>query len=251
MHGTRLVERTEGLQCPDCLIEAKESSLRDELSRQITEAAHLENHRTLENESIFDDPSTRYNSFATFVTTTGEEEQALESARMVAEEVKQHFYTNTPPVNVWLVGGAGAGKTHLAMSILKDVNNSGDKQLRCAFVSVPKLFSLIKDTFDDASERDRRYYIDLCSTVDVLALDDLGAEVGADGTGQRASNFVHQVINEIASARQGKVTILTTNHSSKSLVDTYDQRIVSRLAKNHRTIILKDITDKRLHGLGF
>ncbi|MDF2606968.1 MAG: Pony 38 [Bacillales bacterium] len=91
----------------------------------------------------------------------------------------------------------------------------------------------------------------MLSDCDFLVLDDLGAETGAIDTGKAATDFVQRVFYAIMNARQGKVTIITTNLSSEKLFSIYDKKLVSRLLRNPQFIIFKETLDKRISILPF
>jgi DNA replication protein DnaC len=74
---------------------------------------------------------------------------------------------------LWFDGPVGTGKTSLAILVAKAAKDAGRSY---AVYPVPRLLAEIKRTFDrDASDTYMGFFRRLC-TVDVLVLDDLGAE---------------------------------------------------------------------------
>ena len=74
---------------------------------------------------------------------------------------------------LWFDGPVGTGKTSLAILVAKAARDAGRSY---AVYPVPRLLAEIKRTFDrDASDTYMSFFRRLC-TVDILVLDDLGAE---------------------------------------------------------------------------
>jgi DNA replication protein DnaC len=74
---------------------------------------------------------------------------------------------------LWFDGPVGTGKTSLAILVAKAAKDAGRSY---ALYPVPRLLAEIKRTFDrDASDSYLGFFRRLC-TVDLLVLDDLGAE---------------------------------------------------------------------------
>ncbi|NKC66722.1 DnaA ATPase domain-containing protein [Vagococcus fluvialis] len=146
--------------------------------------------------------------------------------------------------NVFMFGGAGTGKSHLLVGILKNINElSNDK--RCLFVSVPKLLGNIKKSFNDPMElKGEAYYMKLLSDADVLGLDDIGAELSMNTTKQ-ATDFTINTLYNILNAREGKSTLFTSNLTIEQLNRLMDERITSRIKTNVIYMDFKNISDKR------
>jgi DNA replication protein DnaC len=102
-------------------------------------------------------------------------------------------------------GTCGTGKTHLMVAMLRA--SMAKYGVSGKFWNVGKLLSEIRFTFgkDGAGETERALRREL-ESVDVLVLDDLGAERSTDW----ASDQVVQIINDRYDA--GKVTHITTNY---------------------------------------
>ena len=74
---------------------------------------------------------------------------------------------------LWFHGTVGTGKTTLALLIAKAARDAGRS---VAIYSVPLLFAEMRDTFDDDSQDSHLALFRRLSEVDLLVLDDLGAE---------------------------------------------------------------------------
>ena len=117
-----------------------------------------------------------------------------------------------------LAGSYGLGKSHLAVGITKILMKNG---FTCIFTSVPKLFTRIKSTWDKGSDTREIELLEALEMVDLLVLDDLGAE--------GASDWQVTKLFEVVDSREGKHTIFTTNHSSEGLMSQIGKRNYDRL----------------------
>lgn len=133
--------------------------------------------------------------------------------------------------NVLLVGTYGTGKSHLSFAAAKKIIENGYSAL---FLSVPKLLTKIKDTYNSNSKYSENDLLEFVRTVDLLVLDDLGAEY----TNARGSedNWTWSKLFEIIDSRSGKHTIYTTNLSSKELEAKVNARNFSRIMDNTEVV---------------
>ncbi len=120
----------------------------------------------------------------------------------------------------WFYGDVGTGKTLLAMLISKAALDAG---LSVAIYSVPQLLAEIKETYEEGSEGS---YMDLfrkLSAVDLLHLDDLGAE--------RRTEWVLEQLYSIVNERwqQERSIVVTPNLDLDELREQVGWRTVSRL----------------------
>jgi DNA replication protein DnaC len=140
----------------------------------------------------------------------------------LALEVARDFYETYDPKesrNLLFSGLYGVGKSHLAFSIVRDLMMK--KEVTCIFTSVPKLLTHIRDTFRKDSDVSELQLLIALEEIDVLVLDDIGAE--------KESDWVHEKIFELIDSRAGKHTIYTTNLSSVELDQKIGKRNFSRL----------------------
>lgn len=232
--------------CPRCGVEAETEKLKHVENKKHQSAKRLEKYNKLKHYSILTDRTILNATFDTYKVIEEEERKNKEMCLEVVEHFKQGKV-----FNIFLQGVQGAGKTHLAYSILKELNTS-NLDVSCLFVSVEEMLRLIRDSFNNKESRyTEQYFVDLLSSVDYLALDDIGAETGAIDTNKTATDFVQRVLYAVTNSRQDKVTISTTNLSSDTLFNIYDKKLMSRLLKNPKYIIFKDTKDKRMIKIPF
>jgi DNA replication protein DnaC len=103
---------------------------------------------------------------------------------------------------LWFDGPVGTGKTSLAILVAKAARDAGRSY---AVYPVPLLLARIKRTFDrDASDNYLTFFRQLCS-VDVLVLDDLGAEKQTEWVLEQ----LYSIVNERWQDRRS--IVVTTN----------------------------------------
>ena len=79
---------------------------------------------------------------------------------------------------LWLFGDTGTGKTTLAMLVSKAATETGQS---VAIYSLPKLLARIRRTYDDRARSDSYdAFFERLTSVDLLHIDDLGAEKRSD-----------------------------------------------------------------------
>jgi len=147
-----------------------------------------------------------------------------EIAPAVVTQVRRYIRDLDPNLEtgrgLWLEGDVGTGKTTLAMLVSHHALEAGHD---VAIYSLPRLLAEIRTTFDDASERSYVELLDRLAAVDLLHLDDLGAE--------KTSPWVLEQLYAIVNARyeDQKAMLITTNLSSEEIVEQIGARTVSRL----------------------
>jgi DNA replication protein DnaC len=121
---------------------------------------------------------------------------------------------------VWLEGDVGTGKTTLAMLISKHALEAGRS---VAIYSLPRLLSALRTTFDESSDTSYVQLLDSLAAVDLLHIDDVGAE--------RSNEWVLEQLYSIVNARyeEQKAVVITTNLEHDELSEQIGQRTVSRL----------------------
>ncbi|MDF7683382.1 DnaA/Hda family protein [Lactobacillus sp. ESL0679] len=240
IHGTSLVY-IQGVKkvkpfCMRCTIEQ-----RDAQDKRMHEEYKVSRFRGyLKGQSLVDRADTFGYTFATFKSNTGTSEHyAKQAARQVAGT-----YLKQPDkkFNCLFYGNAGAGKTHLAMSILNAVNDNAEPMQRCLFLSVNKLIREMKNWFGDKTQVwSPKHVAELVHKADLVVLDDLGAE----SANSQATSFVQDTIFDIYESNQRIIT--TTNLSMDDLYKTYHSRLVSRMQEGGagHVIDFSKIRDKR------
>ena len=130
-------------------------------------------------------------------------------------------YVEGPQDSLFLTGRCGSGKTHLAVSIAKELLLQGNV---VRFVSVPELLLKIRQTFDRDAGMTDIDYIEMYGQYQYLVLDDFGAEK----TTEWARTTLYLIIDK--RIRLMKPTIVTSNLSLEQIEDVVDGRLASRLA---------------------
>lgn len=130
--------------------------------------------------------------------------------------------------NLFLLGNTGLGKTHLSLSIAKEVINKG-----YSVVYGPSDNILSKIEKEHFSYSATTPFKDSVLNCDLLILDDLGTEFLTQYTLSTIYNIIN---NRLIS---GKATIISTNFSLDYLDEKYNPRITSRLLGSYTTKLLK------------
>lgn len=233
--------------CPICERDRLNKELEEEETKKYLGSLNNRNHNTLQKLSLLRDTDLLNASFSSYEVSGDEEVRNKQKASDAYLRYKQD-----ETFNAWFTGSPGVGKSHLAMSILRNINESDEKDKRCLFVSVDEMLLKIRESFDNKESRfTESYFVNLLSEVDYLVLDDLGAETGGTGTTKKATDFTLRVLYAIANARQNKSTLVTTNLSRKQLEAMYDAKLVSRLLKNTYLIKFEKTSDKRIRSVDF
>lgn len=123
--------------------------------------------------------------------------------------------------SLWLMGDTGTGKTTLAMLVSKAALEAGRS---VAIYSLPKLLARIRRTYEaEAGEDSYLEFFERLTSVDLLHLDDLGA--------QRPSDWVIEQLYSILNQRyeDGRSVVVTTNLDPVQLEGQIGRRSVSRL----------------------
>jgi len=140
---------------------------------------------------------------------------------------------------IWFAGAIGAGKTTLAMLVSKAAMEANRT---VAIYSLPRLLALLRDTYDDDARYSLNELIDRLWAVDLLHIDDVGAE--------QSSPWVLEQLYTIVNTRyeDGKAMLLTTNLDREELEKQIGARTVSRLYEMCGTPLPMFDGDHRLPG---
>jgi DNA replication protein DnaC len=122
---------------------------------------------------------------------------------------------------LWFMGPVGTGKTTLSMLVSKAALKSGRS---VAIYSLPRLLNEIRDTH--RAERSHVDLLDRLTAVDLLHIDDVGAE--------RTTDWVLEELYSIVNARyeDERSMVITTNILDReALCEQITERTVSRLTE--------------------
>jgi DNA replication protein DnaC len=149
-----------------------------------------------------------------------------EIARVAPEQVQSvRRYVRDIDANLdagrglWLMGDVGTGKTTLAMIVSTAALDAGRT---VAIYSLPRLLNLVRDAID--SEGGMVGFLDRLAGVDLLHIDDLGAE----NTTEWVLEQLYSIIN--TRYEDERAMIVTTNLRHEELIEQLGERTVSRLA---------------------
>lgn len=252
-----MIETPGGVVCLACQREQRDREDYEYGRRSLLSDRLRETVGVLESKSIIVDDTIEAASIENYRVDHPNHEIVLAEIKAIANDFVKGYRGN-----IWLVGDPGAGKSHAAMSILKAVNAFGKNKLQkafdggepidgkgfsCLFITIDEMFRKIKNSFNDRdSIYTEQYFVDLCSSVDLLVIDDLGAESGSMSRANEASNFIQTVLYGITNARQNKATIITTNLTQKQRSEKYDRKMLSRLRRGNREIVFVEMPDMRV-----
>jgi DNA replication protein DnaC len=122
---------------------------------------------------------------------------------------------------LWFCGNSGTGKTTLAMLLSRTALEAGRS---VAIYSVPSLLARIRRTYEaETGEQSYMDFFERITTVDLLHLDDLGAERRTDWVMEQ----LYALINERYEGNRSMV--VTSNSDEQALREEIGERIVSRL----------------------
>jgi DNA replication protein DnaC len=122
---------------------------------------------------------------------------------------------------LWFMGPVGTGKTTLAMLVSKAALKAGRS---VAIYSLPRLLNEIRDTH--RAERSHVDLLDRLTAVDLLHIDDVGAE--------RTTDWVLEELYSIVNGRyedQQSIVITTNILDREALCEQITERTVSRLTE--------------------
>jgi DNA replication protein DnaC len=142
----------------------------------------------------------------------------VENVRGYAEDLDERIHEGR---GLWLMGNVGTGKTTLAMLVSKLAIEAGHT---VAIYSLPRLLARIRRTYDAADESYLGFF-DRLTSVDLLHIDDLGAE--------KQTEWVLEQLYSIVDERYvtQRSMVVTTNLPPDELEAQIGPRTVSRLVE--------------------
>ena len=145
---------------------------------------------------------------------------AVNAVRRYIENLEQNLAEGN---SVWLMGDVGTGKTTLAMLIAKSALESGHS---VAIYSLPKLMARIRRTYQaEPGEDDYLGFFERLTSIDLLHLDDLGAQRDTDWVTEQLYSIVNQRYED------GRAVTVTSNVLPDEAAERIGDRTVSRLSE--------------------
>jgi DNA replication protein DnaC len=144
--------------------------------------------------------------------------QIVTATRRFADTIDQKLDAGR---GLWFMGPVGTGKTTLAMLVSKAALKAGRS---VAIYSLPRLLNEIRDTH--RAERSHVDLLDRLTAIDLLHIDDVGAE--------RTTDWVLEELYSIVNARyedQRSMVITTNILDREALCEQITERTVSRLTE--------------------
>lgn len=188
-------------------------------------------------------------------TKTFDNYKLIDQEATVAKQKADEFIQcvlNGEPRHLVLTGKSGVGKSHLSMAISWAVIERSNYDKKVLFINYQELLSQLKQAFNDEIMY-RTLHQSLLKdvkTVDLVILDDLGAELGGTSA-NNATAYNNDVLYSILEARQEKALVVNTNLTSNEINSAYGNRILSRIMNNSQDFVLKyeKSGDKRIKGV--
>ncbi len=178
----------------------------------------------------------RMSNLDAFMSHTFEDFDDSVAGVQVALQDAKEYADNSDGRWLFLSGGVGTGKTHLAVAIADDMRTQRPS-ISILFNVVPDLLDHLRATFDPTKGIDYDERFEQIRQADLLILDDLGTE----NTTPWAREKLFQIFNHRYNQRLP--TVVTSNH------DIYDieERVRSRLLDQRltTTVWLNDAEDYR------
>lgn len=151
--------------------------------------------------------------------------QSQEAAKQEAIDYVKRFDPKQPQ-NLLFFGPCGIGKSHVSRCISRGVMQKGYSSI---FISVPKLLRKLRGTFNGKSDFSEDDLISALESVDLLILDDIGAEAH--------TAYAQDVVFSIVDSRQGMSTIYTSNITPEEFLEMKGERNGSRVINHHTKLM--------------
>ncbi|NIA60650.1 ATP-binding protein [Bacillus pacificus] len=151
-----------------------------------------------------------------------------------AKEVMMDFARNFDPnksESIVITGDYRVGKSHLCVAATKEIMRKGYSAM---FIEMNALFTKITSTWNKNSELTEDKLMSILANVDVLVLDDFGAEFtekDAEGVTWKKTKT-----KDILERRLGRTNLFTTNFGVMELAGMYGEREFSRIMEDTQVL---------------
>lgn len=230
--------------CPVCYKDERDG----QVSAENSEAYYADSvegmRKYLYKNSIVSNKFVLDKGFKTFFAKTKEEKAIRDKATNLLEPL-----ASGESMTVYLQGAPGSGKTHLASSMIKNINALVNGK-RCLFMNFPTLQQRIRASYNNPMSNDSEgKFIDQMIQADILVLDDIASEINPLSIQGQVSDFSARLLYAVMDARaENKPTIITSNIPWQELERLIDPRVYSRMSHKKRIISFSGIADKRKGG---
>ncbi len=130
--------------------------------------------------------------------------------------------------SLFILGQTGIGKTHISLSIAKEVSAKG---FTVAYGSLLNYLRIIEKEHFGRTSNSETDTLQILLNADLLILDDLGSEFKTNFSESTLYNIINSRIN------LGLPTIISSNLSVEELEKNYNERIISRLFSVFTTLM--------------
>lgn len=148
-----------------------------------------------------------------------------ETQEQAKERAKQFIWHFDKEHSLVLSGDPGVGKSHIAVSIAKALR----EYYSVLFIKSTEILSRIRDSYNGGKYSEQDIF-QLCKDVDLLILDDMGAEYDkSSGNESWASDIIFRILD----SRLNKSNVITTNYNESGLSEKFGlngKRINSRMS---------------------
>ncbi len=143
--------------------------------------------------------------------------------------------------NIMIHGKSGLGKTFLCNCIANELLNKGKTVL---YLTSSQIFRTIEREKFNRTEEINNEFLDTLLSVDLLIIDDLGTEFNTQFTSSEFYNLVNMRL------LYKKSTIISTNLAPSFWIDSYSDRVVSRIHGHYAILKLygEDIRIQKKHA---
>jgi DNA replication protein DnaC len=140
----------------------------------------------------------------------------------------RRFVEEYPVVDVGLLflGSCGVGKTHLAVSALRELINKGIPGL---FYDFRDLLKEIQDSYNPNTHTSELKILAPIFEAEVLVLDELGASKPTEWVQETITHIINKRYNE------KKVTVFTSNYLDIPIGSSYDETLTERVGVRLRS----------------
>lgn len=234
------------LICPVCYKDERDGVVSKENSEAYYADSVEGRRKYLYKNSVVSNKSILDKGFKTFFTKNDAERNIRQEATLLIEPL-----ASSEPMTVYLQGAPGSGKTHLASSMIKNVNALANGK-RCLFMNFPTLQQRIRASYNNPISNDSEgKFIDQMTQADILVLDDIASEINPLSIKGQVSDFSARILYAVMDARaESKPTIITSNIPWKDLGELLDPRVYSRMSHKIKVITFSGIKDKRKGAIG-